>query len=161
MNNSYSNVTLFCINAIDQRRRKIISGESGEALASAFRILLAIGNATEATKLIPIKWAHLSGVNYNTVGDAGVEFLEKFGPEVKVKVKTTLNPMGFDRNKPGDMSDYFVKQQMSIIKSYHSMGATPSFTCIPYEIFEIPVKKSAVSFAESMCQSFLIQSWVS
>ena len=110
MNNSYSNVTLFCTNGIDQEEEKIISGESGEALASAYRILLAIGNATEATKLIPIKWAHLSGVNYNTVGDAGVEFLEKFRTQVKVnKVKTTLNPMGFDRNKPGDMSDYFVK----------------------------------------------------
>jgi len=139
---------------LTKEEEKIISGESGEALASAYRILLAIGNATEATKLIPIKWDHLSGVNYNTVGDAGVEFLEKFSTEVKVKVKTTLNPMGFDRNKPGDMSDYFVKQQMSIIKSYHSMGATPSFTCIPYEIFEIPVKKSAVSFAESSAAIF-------
>jgi len=139
---------------LTKEEEKIISGESGETLASAYRILLAIGNATEATKLIPIKWAHLSGVNYNTVGDAGVEFLEKFSTEVKVKVKTTLNPMGFDRNKPGDMSDYFVKQQMSIIKSYHSMGATPSFTCIPYEIFEIPVKKSAVSFAESSAAIF-------
>ena len=63
---------------LTKEEEKIISGESGEALASAYRILLAIGNATEATKLIPIKWAHLSGVNYNTVGDAGVEFLEKF-----------------------------------------------------------------------------------
>lgn len=139
---------------LTKEEEKIISGESGEVLASAYRILLAIGNATEATKLIPIKWAHLSGVNYNTVGDAGVEFLEKFSTDVKVKVKTTLNPMGFDRNKPGDMSDYFVKQQMSIIKSYHSIGATPSFTCIPYEIFEIPVKKSAVSFAESSAAIF-------
>jgi predicted aconitase len=139
---------------LTKEEEKIISGKSGEALASAYRILLAIGNATEATKLIPIKWAHLSGVNYNTVGDAGVEFLEKFSTEVKVKVKTTLNPMGFDRDKPGDMSDYFVKQQMSIIKSYHSMGATPSFTCIPYEIFEIPVKKSTVSFAESSAAIF-------
>ena len=139
---------------LTKEEEKIISGESGEALASAYRILLAIGNATEATKLIPIKWAHLSGVNYNTMGDAGVELLEKFSTELKVKVKATLNPMGFDRNKPGDMSDYFVKQQMSIIKSYHSMGATPSFTCIPYEIFEIPVKKSAVSFAESSAAIF-------
>jgi phosphomecalonate degydratase large subunit len=139
---------------LTKEEEKILSGESGEALASAYRILLALGNATEATKLIPIKWAHLSGVNYNTVGDAGVDFLEKFTTEVKVKVKTTLNPMGFDRNKPVDMSEYFIKQQMSIIKSYHSMGATPSFTCIPYEIFEIPVKKSAVSFAESNAAIF-------
>ena len=32
---------------------------------------------TEAEKLVPIEWAHISGVNYNTIGDAGVDFLEE------------------------------------------------------------------------------------
>ena len=41
----------------------------------AYRILVATGEATDADKLIPIEWAHLSGVNYNTIGDAGEEFL--------------------------------------------------------------------------------------
>ena len=72
--------------------------KSGETIASAYRILLAIGEANGANELVPIKWAHLSGVNYNTIGDAGVEFLEKFSRDsVKARVRTTLNPMGFDR----------------------------------------------------------------
>ena len=54
-----------------------LNGEDGKTIASAYRILLAIGAATEAKKLVPIKWAHVSGVNYNTIGDAGIEFLEK------------------------------------------------------------------------------------
>ena len=29
------------------------------------------GEATEAERLTSIKWAHLSGVNYNTIGDGG------------------------------------------------------------------------------------------
>ena len=41
----------------------------------AYRILIATGEATDAEKLVPIQWAHLSGVNYNTIGDAGEEFL--------------------------------------------------------------------------------------
>ena len=56
---------------------KALNGEYGQALATAYRILVAIGEATEAKKLLPVKWAHVSGVNYNTVGDSGVEFLEK------------------------------------------------------------------------------------
>ena len=55
-----------------------LNGEDGKTIASAYRILLAIGAATEAKKLVPIKWAHISGVNYNTIGDAGTEFLEKY-----------------------------------------------------------------------------------
>jgi predicted aconitase len=128
---------------------KSLNGDNGEAIASAYKILLAIGIATEAEKLVPIKWAHISGVNYNTIGDAGVEFLEKFSRDSKVAVKTTLNPMGFDRNKPANLPEDFAKQQMRIVRSYEKMGTTPSFTCIPYEIFDIPERGSAVSFAES------------
>jgi phosphomecalonate degydratase large subunit len=128
---------------------KSLNGENGETMAYAYKILLAIGMATGAEKLVPIKWAHISGVNYNTIGDAGVEFLEKFSRGAKIAVKTTLNPMGFDRNKPANLPEIFTDQQMRIVRSYEKMGATPSFTCIPYEIFDIPDRGSAVSFAES------------
>ena len=128
---------------------KSLNGENGETMASAYKILLAIGMATGAKKLVPIKWAHISGVNYNTIGDAGVEFLEKFSRGAKVAVRTTLNPMGFDRNKPVNLPEIFTDQQMRIVRSYEKMGTTPSFTCIPYEIFDIPDRGSAVSFAES------------
>jgi predicted aconitase len=128
-----------------------LRGERGEAIASAYRILVAIGAATGAKKLVPIKWAHLSGVNYNTIGNAGVKFLEKFAEDgtTRVAVKTTVNPMGFDRTKPNNLDENFVKQQMKIVKSYEGLGTTPSFTCTPYEIFDIPQSGTAVSFAES------------
>jgi predicted aconitase len=128
-----------------------LRGEHGEAIASAYRILVAIGASTGAKKLVPIKWAHLSGVNYNTIGNAGVKFLEKFAEEgtTRVAVKTTINPMGFDRTKPNNLDENFVKQQMKIVKLYEGLGTTPSFTCTPYEIFDIPQSGTAVSFAES------------
>jgi predicted aconitase len=128
-----------------------LRGEHGDAIASAYRILAAIGAATEAEKLVPIKWAHLSGVNYNTIGNAGVKFLEKFAEDgsTRVAVKTTVNPMGFDRTKPSNLDENFVKQQMKIVKLYEELGTTPSFTCAPYEIFDIPQSGTPVSFAES------------
>ena len=127
-----------------------LNGEDGKTIASAYRILLAIGAATEAKKLVPIKWAHVSGVNYNTIGNAGTEFLEKFAADdAGVAVKTTVNPMGFDRTKPNNLDENFVKQQMRIVKSFEELGTTPSFTCVPYEIFDIPQTGTPVSFAES------------
>jgi len=133
---------------------KALDGDQGETVASAYRILLAIGEATDAEKLVPIKWVHISGVNYNTIGDSGVQFLEKFSSNAKVAVKTTINPMGFDRNKTNRLSENFIKKQKSIVKSYEAMGTIPSFTCIPYEIFDIPEKGSMVSFAESNAAVF-------
>jgi predicted aconitase len=133
---------------------KALNGDQGETVSSAYRILLAIGEATDAKKLVPIKWVHISGVNYNTIGDSGVQFLEKFSSNAKVAVKTTINPMGFDRNKTNNLAENFVKKQMSIVKSYKTIGTIPSFTCIPYEIFDIPEKGSMVSFAESNAAVF-------
>ncbi|NDF30330.1 MAG: DUF521 domain-containing protein [Nitrososphaeria archaeon] len=128
-----------------------LKGEYGETLETAYRILVATGEATNAQKLIPIKWAHLSGVNYNTIGDAGEEFLAKLAKDARVKVMTTLNPMGFDFDSVSkyNLSEEFISKQKSIADSYKKMGVIPSFSCIPYEIFDMPENGTQVSFAES------------
>ena len=138
---------------LTNEEEKGLNGSYGRTLAAAYRILVAIGEATEAERLVNIQWAHLSGVNYNTIGDAGVTFLENFSRGARVKVKTTINPMGFDRALPNKLSQNFLTKQTSIVNSYERMGVTASFTCIPYEIFSMP-RRTTVSFAESNAAIF-------
>lgn len=129
---------------LTNEEERALNGEYGEGLATAYRILVAIGEATDAEKLIPVEWAHVSGVNYNTIGDAGLSFLEEMSKE-KVKIKTTINPMGFDPTK--DIDERFKEKQMQIINAYKNMNADLTLTCIPYEVLEI--KSKYVSLAES------------
>lgn len=131
-----------------------LDGKQGESMAAAYRILLAIGEATDAEKLVPIEWAHVSGVNYNTIGDSGLEFLERFAAEARTIVRMTINPMGYDRSRPGRISTDFIEKQGRIVTAYEELGALPSFTCTPYEVFDIPQRGSAVSFAESNAAVF-------
>ncbi len=140
---------------LTRQEEMALKGEYGEGLELSYKILVAIGNANNASKLIPIKWAHISGVNFNTIGEAGVKFLSSLDKKTKVTVTTTLNPMGFDSKKDNNLSDYFKSNQMSIINSYLSLGIMPSFTCIPYEIFDLPNKGEVVSFAESNAAVFV------
>ena len=128
-----------------------LKGEHGDTLQLAYRILVATGEATDAEKLIPIEWAHVSGVNYNTIGDAGEEFLSKISQDAKVKVKTTVNPMGYDIDNISNfnLDEDFIKKQESIRESYQKMNVMPSFSCIPYEIFDLPQRNTQVSFAET------------
>jgi len=128
-----------------------LKGNQGETLELAYRVLVATGEATDAERLIPIHWSHLSGVNYNTIGDAGEEFLSKISKDARVKVKTTLNPMGFDIDSVSrfNLAENFIEKQQSIRNSYERMGVTPSFSCIPYEIYDLPAKNTQVSFAET------------
>ena len=136
---------------LTKQEEAALKGEKGETLELAYRILVATGEATNADRLIPINWAHLSGVNYNTIGDAGEEFLSKISSDAKVAVKTTLNPMGFDIDNVSNynLDQNFLDKQQSIRESYERMGVTPSFSCIPYEIYDLPDKGTQVSFAES------------
>ena len=136
---------------LTKEEESALKGEQGEILQMAYRILVATGEATDAEKLIPIEWAHLSGVNYNTIGDAGEEFLSSISKNTRFKIKTTLNPMGFDVDSVSRyaLDDNFISKQLSIKKSYETMGVIPSFSCIPYEIFKIPKDGTQVAFAES------------
>ena len=136
---------------LTKEEESALKGEQGEIMQMAYRILVATGEATDAEKLIPIEWAHLSGVNYNTIGDAGEEFLSSISKDARVKVKTSLNPMGFDIDNVSNynLDDNFISKQLSIKQSYEDMGVIPSFSCIPYEIFDIPTGGTQVSFAES------------
>jgi phosphomecalonate degydratase large subunit len=139
---------------LTREEENMLRGEGGESLSTAYRILLAIGEATDAERLVPVQWAHISGANYNTIGDSGMNFLEGFSKNAHAKIRTTVNPVGFDRNKLGNIPDSFVSKQMSIMRSYNMLGAVPSFTCIPYEIFDIPNNGSPVSFGESSAAIF-------
>ena len=136
---------------LTRQEEAALKGEKGETLELAFRILVATGEAFNAERLIPIKWAHLSGVNYNTIGDAGEEFLSKLSQDAKVATRTTLNPMGFDIDNVSNynLNENFLEKQQSIKDSYERMGVIPSFSCIPYEIFDLPEKGTQVSFAET------------
>ena len=136
---------------LTRQEESALKGEQGEVMQMAHRILVATGEATDAEKLIPIEWAHLSGVNYNTIGDAGEEFLSSISKDARVKVKTTLNPMGFDIDNVSNygLDENFISKQLSIKNSYENMGVIPSFSCIPYEIYDIPKSETQVAFAES------------
>ena len=136
---------------LTKEEQAALNGEMGESLKTAYRILVATGEATNAEKLVPIQWAHLSGVNYNTIGDSGEEFLSMLSKDAKVKVKTTLNPMGFDIDNVSkyNLDQNFIEKQQSIRDSYIRMGVEPTFSCTPYEIYDLPEKNTQVSFAES------------
>jgi len=139
---------------LTKEEEEALDGKYGRALALAYRVLVAIGEATEAERLVNVNWAHISGVNYNTIGDAGINFLEDLVKDesAKVMIKATLNPTGYDPNKSEEIDSEFLEKQSRINKAYEKLGVTLSYTCIPYEAFDInqfAKKGSYVSVAES------------
>jgi len=132
---------------------KALAGEYGEALEIAYRVLVAIGKISDANRLIPIKWAHVSGVSYLTIGEYGLDFLKKISSThgTKFRVFTTVNPCGMDienwdlLDTPADYAD----RQLKIISCYEKLGIANSFTCVPFQSYKVPRRGTSVAWAES------------
>jgi len=129
------------------KEEKMYDGEYGWAPQICMRILTRLGDMFDATKLIPIESAHLSGVSYKTIGDAPIEFLDELAKTGKAKVETTLNPSSLDPQMIRFSEKRHEKQQ-HIIDLYKKIGATLTLTCTPYYLKQ-PQQGSHLAWAES------------
>ena len=111
---------------LTKHQEKILAGEEGEGKKKAMKILTALGDIYNADWMVEITSAHVSGVSYKTIGDAGLEFLKDFASDenVKVSVKTTLNPCGMDLKnwKAQGIPDHFAGKQLEIMDAFSKMG---------------------------------------
>ncbi len=128
---------------------RIYEGESGWTKKKAMEILVAIGDLNGASRLIPVKSAHVSGVSYRTIGDAFV-FIENL--DDRVVVDTTLNPMGMDRAlwRAMSITEEFAERQSRVLAAYSRLGISPECTCVPYLLGGMsPERGSHIAWAES------------
>ena len=135
---------------LTKEEERIYDGEEGWANQTCMRILARLGDLFNASKLIPISSAHVSGVSYKTLGDAPIEFLQALANEgAKAKVRTTLNPQSLDPEYLASRVDRdLCQRQLHILKQFERMKFTQSLTCTPYYLKK-PIQDSHVAWAES------------
>ena len=143
---------------LTREEQAVLDGESGEGAQKAIELVMAIGKIYGAKGLVDIASAHLSGASYKTIGDGGLKYLEdvvKSGS--KVKVPSTLNPIGMDRERWKEMhiSSEFAEKQLRIVGLYGSMGIKTTCSCTPYTEDNIPRFGDHVAWAESSALSFV------
>lgn len=132
---------------LTREEEEILNGED-ETLAKCMEILIANGEANDAERLIEITSAHVSGVSYDNIGEAGLEWLESF--KGRVKVPTTVNPSGMDlvRWKEMGISEEFYEKQMRVLKVFERLGVELVLTCTPYYVVN-PKYGEHLAWAES------------
>jgi hypothetical protein len=119
----------------------------------------ALREGAAARGFITIGNAHVSGVSYANIGDAGREFLEDLAKAgVKVRASTTINP-GCAEIAPEryGIDAATIGNQKRIISAFSKIGVDTTLSCTPYE--ESPpmpgehiawAESSAVIYANSM-----------
>jgi predicted aconitase len=134
-----------------------LDGKAGESAQKAMELIVAIGKIYDADSLVNITSAHISGASYKTIGDGGLKYLEDVSKDARVKVTSTLNPLGMDRDRWGEMgiSEEFAKKQLRIIGLYEKMGVRTTCSCTPYLGDNIPSFGDHAAWAESSALSFV------
>ena len=137
-------------------QENILEGKQGKTRQKAIRLLIDLGKAANAEKLVPVTSAHVSGVSPLTGGDGLIQFLEDLvsDSDGTAVVDTTLNSAGCDRSRFEEMDipakDYVEKQQM-ILDAYEKLGIELSLSCTPYDNI---LEKGNASWAESNAVCF-------
>lgn len=113
----------------------MLDGFEGEAKALAMRVVVKVGEALQAERLVAIKSAHISGISYKNIGDEGLKFLEQLAEKgARFSVPTTLNPGAFDLAEWRGMNvdEKVLRGQLRIIDAFRRMGASITLSCTPY-----------------------------
>ena len=137
-------------------QKNILEGKQGKTRQKAIRLLIDLGKAARANRLVPVTSAHVSGVSPLTGGDGLIKFLEDLvsDSDGTAVVETSLNSAGCDRNRFEEMDipvkDYVEKQQM-ILDAYEKLGIELSLSCTPYDNI---LERGNASWAESNAVCF-------
>jgi len=142
---------------LSREEEAILDGKSGEGMRKAMELIVALGKVYDADRLVNITSAHLSGASYKTIGDGGLRYLEDVSKGSKVKVPSTLNPLGMDRERWAEMkiAKEFADKQLRIIELYENMGVRSTCSCTPYLHDNVPKFGDHVAWAESSALSFV------
>jgi hypothetical protein len=134
---------------------RILAGELGEGLQKALELLVAIGDAYDAEKMIPISRAHAAASGQE--GDLYfVELLANGG--ARCTVPTSTNPV-YDipyfhktfEGIPEDQADVARR----VMEAYKRVGAILSWSCVPYLAENIPLFGETVAFSESSATPYV------
>lgn len=138
--------------------RDILDGGKGEGSALAMKILVGIGDAFEASRLVTISRAHVALSNQ----EADLWFAEKLSKAGgRCVVPPTVNP-GFclefftSRNMVSD-EDAKLMERTDI--AYKALGARMNFSCTPYLFDNIPRQGEIISFSESSATPYVNSVW--
>ncbi len=140
---------------LTEEEKNIIRGKYGEAKSKALSILVDLGKLYDAEEMMEVSQVHIDSTIYMV--DAGLEFAEHLAElGARVAVPTSLNPSAIDleRWREYRVSFELLEKCRRMEKAYLKMGATPTWTCAPYEQGMIPRFGEQIAWGESNAIAF-------
>lgn len=134
---------------------RMLKGECGAGTQKAMELLLAIGDAYDAERMIPVSRAHAASSGQE--GDLYfVELLADGG--ARCTVPTTTNPVydiGYFHSLFGNVPRDEAEVARRVMEAYKRIGAMLTWSCVPYMSENIPLYGETVAFSESSATPYV------
>ena len=136
---------------LEQIEKHMLDGKHGKSAQKSMEILTTLGEIFGAECMVDVHGVQIAGVSYANLGEAGLEFLNEMAEDGKVRVLTTLNPAGMDREnwRALGIDEEFFKNQNRAIDAFAKMGIITTCSCTPYLIGNAPHYGQHIAWAES------------
>ena len=136
---------------LTSEEQDMLDGKYGKATKKSMEILTTLGDIFEADCMIDVVGVQIAGVSYANLGEAGLEYLSEMAEDGKVRVLTTLNPAGMDREnwQTLGIDEDFASNQNRAIDVFAKMGIITTCSCTPYLIGNAPHFGQHLAWAES------------
>jgi len=136
---------------LEPEDKDMLDGKYGKSAKKSMEILTTLGEIFDAECMVDVCSVQIAGVSYANLGEAGLEFLNEMAEDGKVRVLTTLNPAGMDREnwQALGIQEEFAKNQNRAIDAFAKMGIITTCSCTPYLIGNVPHYGQHIAWAES------------
>ena len=136
---------------LTSEEQDMLDGKYGKAAKKSMEILTTLGEIFDAEHMVDVHGVQIAGVSYANLDEAGLEFLNDMAEDGKVRVLTTLNPAGMDREnwRALGIDEEFAKNQNRAIDAFAKMGIITICSCTPYLIGNAPHYGQHLAWAES------------
>jgi predicted aconitase len=136
---------------LNQEEKEMLEGKYGKSTQKSMEILTTLGEIFDAENMLDVYGVQIAGVSYANLGEAGLEFLNEMAEDGKVRVLTTLNPAGMDREnwQALGIDQEFAINQNRAIDAFAKMGIVTTCSCTPYLIGNTPHYGQHIAWAES------------
>lgn len=136
---------------LNAEEKAMLAGEMGEAKRWAIDHQIKVGRAFDAADLVPVSQSHMM-VDPESVGDAGVVFLEKLADGgAKVAIPMITDPRGVDLDyyRPLGQTEEMANLDRRTIAACSRMGILMTNTCVNYQTIMPPVRGEHVAFGDT------------
>jgi len=140
---------------LDAYERGLMEGAAGDGAALAMRVVAESARVLGATRLIPIRSAHIDSCLYH--GDSGTLFAERLVElGARVAVPTTLNVGALDllHVRVARLDPAARAMAHRLTSAYVAMGTRQTWTCAPYQAGHRPAAGDDVAWGESNAVAF-------